>query len=448
MQGQYDVIVLGAGPAGRAAAIIARRSGLNVLIIEKNGFGGTCPLRGCIPKKVLVAAAQALEHARSFPAPLIGAEDLRIDFSGLMRLKQAIIKDTPETVRKSLLAQDIDVLSARARFSGTHTTIADGKEFEARKLIIATGSKPRSLPIKGFEHTLTSDELLEMQSPPASIIFIGAGPIGMEFGHVLARSGTKVTILEAAPRILPSLDKDLTERLALASRRLGMDIYTGVRIEAVERQAHALQVSFSHGGFTKSVLAEAVAGGAGRVADIDDLDLPKAGIERDSRGILTNEYLQTSNPDVFVAGDAVAASPQLSEVATYEGKLAARNLFADTMTPAQYDSVPFVVYTIPEIAGVGLLPDEAIAGRHHVSVLDLSGLKTSRTYGEDVTLSKVVIEEGTGRILGAHILGHRGEELINLFGLAVRFGLTVHDLNNAVFSFPSFSADIKDMLKG
>jgi len=448
MDGPYDVIVLGAGPAGRSAAVTARRQGLNVLVIEKDGFGGTCPLRGCIPKKVFVAAAQAFEHARSSPGPLIGSEDLRINWSGLMHFKHVLIKDTPETVRKSLLAQDIDVLSARARFSGTHTVGADGREFEGRKLIIATGSKPRSLPIKGFEHTLTSDKLLEMQAPPRSIIFIGAGPIGMEFGHILARAGTKVTILEASPRILPSLDQDLTERLMLASRHLGIDIYTGVMIEAIERQTNALAVSFSHGGFTKSVLAEAAAGGVGRVADIDDLDLPKAGIERDGRGILTDAYLRTSNPDVFVAGDAVASSPQLSEVATYEGKLAARNLFADTMIPAQYDSVPFVVYTIPEIAAVGLRPDEALPGKHRISLLDLAGLKTSRTYGEETTLSKVIIEEGTGRILGAHILGHRGEELINLFGLAVRFGLTVHDLNNAIFSFPSFSADIKDMLKG
>lgn len=448
MQGQYDVIVLGAGPAGRSAAVIARRSGLNVLIIEKNGFGGTCPLRGCIPKKVLVTGTQVLERALAFPAALTGAEGLRIDWPGLMRLKHAIIRDTPETVKKSLLTQDIDVLSARARFSGTHTVIADGKEFEGRKLIIATGSKPRSLPIKGFEHTLTSDQILELKTPPESIIFIGAGPIGMEFGHVLARAGARVTILEAAPRILPALDKDLTERLALASRRIGIDIYTGVRIEAIERQAHAVAVTFSHGGFTKSILAEAVAGGAGRVADIDDLDLQRAGIERDGRGIITDAYLRTSNPDVFVAGDAVASSPQLSEVATYEGKLIARNLTAQSMTPVNYDSVPFVVYTIPEIAGVGMPPDEALAGRHHISILDLSGLKTSRISGESGTLSKVVVEEGTGKVLGAHILGHRGEELINIFSLAVRFGLTVSDLNNAVFSFPSFSADIKDMLKG
>ena len=448
MQGQYDVIVLGAGPAGRAAAIIARRSGLKVLVIEKDGFGGTCPLRGCIPKKVLVAAAQALEHAHASAAPLIGAEHLRIDWPGLMRLKQTIIKDTPETVKQGLLAQNIDVLSARARFIGTHTVIAGSQEFESRKLIIATGSKPRTLPIKGFEHTMTSDQLLEMQSPPKSIIFIGAGPIGMEFGHVLARTGTQVTILEAAPRILPALDKELTERLALASRRLGIVIYTDVRIEAIERQAHAMAVSFSHGGFTKTVLAEIAANGAGRVADIDDLDLEKAGIEHDGRGIISDAYLRTSNPDVFLAGDAIASSPQLSEVATYEGKLAARNLNTDRMTPAQYNSVPFVVYTIPEIAGVGLRPDEAQAGLHHVSLLDLAGLKSSRTYGESTTLSKVVIEKNTGKILGAHILGHRGEELINLFGLAVRFGLTVSDLNNSIFSFPSFSADIKDMLKG
>lgn len=444
----YDVIVLGAGPAGRAAAIISRRAGLNVLVIEQNGFGGTCPLRGCIPKKILVAAAQVLENVRTAPAPLAGAESLRLDWTAIMRVKRAIIQDTSETVKDSFTRLGIDVLQAQARFSGAHNIRADGREYAGRKIVIATGSKPRMLPIKGFEHTLTSDHLLTMDTPPASIIFIGAGPIGMEFGHVLARCGTKVTIIEAAGRILPSLDKDLTERLAHISRQIGIDIYTGASIESIERQSQAFALTLSHAGFSKSILASAVANGAGREADIDKLDLDKAEIERNTHGIITDAYLRTSNPDIFVAGDAVSSSPQLSEVATYEGKLVAHNLTRPTMTPADYGTVPFVVYTIPELASVGLRADEAEAGKHHVSLVDLAHLKSSRTYGETTALSKVITEEGTGKILGAHILGHRGEELINIFGLARQFGLTVHDLNNFLFSFPSFSADIKDMLRG
>lgn len=448
MEQIYDLIVIGAGPAGRAAAIIARRAGITVLVIEPDGFGGTCPLRGCIPKKVLMAAAETFEHIRQAPAHLIAAGDPRLDWTGLIGLKRETIRDIPDTVRNGFHALGIDTLQDRGAFSGPHTIAADGREYQARKIVIATGSKPRRLPIKGFELTTTSDALLEMDTRPAVVIFIGAGPIGMEFAHILARAGTTISILEAAPRILPALDKDLTGRLTEATRRLGVDIFTGVQIEAIERNSGGYQVSFLQEGSPRTLSADIVANGAGRTADIDDLALEKAGIERDNRGIITDQFLRTTNPDIFVAGDAVATSPQLSPVATYEGKLAAYNITRPHMTSPDYGSVPYVIYTIPELAGVGLTGEQAQNGKHRVTTLDLTRLKTSRIYAETDAFSKVIVEEDTGKILGAHILGHRGQEIINIFALAKQYGITAHDLNDFMFAFPTFSNDIKDMLKG
>lgn len=448
MESSYDLVVLGAGPAGRAAAIIARRAGISVIVIEQDGFGGTCPLRGCIPKKILVAGAETFENIRRASAQMLEIGPPKLDWAGLIRLKREAIKDIPETVKNGFLQLGIDVVQAWGVFTGPHTVEAGGREYQGKKFVIATGSKPRMLPIEGFELTTTSDELLEMDDQPASIVFIGAGPIGMEFSHILSRAGTRVTILEAAPRILPGLDKDMTERLARETRKLGVNIFTGVRIEAIEKAGASFRVVFAHEGQSETLETDVVANGAGRVADIDGLDLEKALIERDNRGIVTDAFLRTTNKDVFVAGDAVYTSPKLSPVATYEGKIVAHNITSSDMITPDYSSVPYVVYTIPELAGVGMTGEYTDVVKHKVSILDLSTLKTSRAYAETATFSKVFIEEGTGKILGAHILGHRGQELINIFALAKQFNITSKDLNDFMFAFPTFTSDIKDMLKG
>jgi glutathione reductase (NADPH) len=446
----YDVIVIGAGPAGRAAAIVARRHGASVLVVESDGFGGTCPLRGCIPKKVLVAATASLHCIRQAHLQRISVPEARLDWKGLIERKDDIIRNVPETTVRRLETLGIDTLSGQARFTGRNTIGVNGREYGGGKLVIATGSKPRMLPIPGFEHALTSDALLNMKDLPASLVFIGGGAISMEFSHIFNRAGSRVVILEAAPGIIPSLDRQMTDILAGLTRDMGIDIHTGIRIEEIRKGNKGMAVTFTEEGQTHTVQADAVANGAGRIAELDSLDLERAGIDRDKKGILLDTHLRSvSNPDVFTAGDAVSTSPQLSPVATYEGRIVAHNITSGSLVSPDYSTMPFCLYTIPALASVGLTEEEARARGLSFSIVfqDLSGQKVSVIHAEHAVYSKVLIDQETGLIIGAQLIGHDAEEVINLLALAMQYRISSRDLHVFVYAFPTFCSDITEMTR-
>jgi len=449
MEQTFDVIVLGGGPAGRPAAIIARRSGASVMIAEAKMLGGTCPLRGCIPKKVLLASAEVMEGIRHAPGRRIAVRDARLDWGGLIDRKRGIIEHVPENHEQRLLKLGIHVVYGRARFTGPRSIEVEGRIYRGGKIIIATGSRPRTLHIPGFGDTLTSDEFFELSSLPSSVVFIGGGPIGMEFAHILLRSGVAVTVLDAAKRILPSFDADLVKELVELTQSLGAEVITGVSVNSIARASSGLDVTFSAGEESSTIQADIVINSAGRIADYDGLDLQAAGIEMDGKGIVLDEYLRSvSNTDVLAAGDAVPSSPQLSPVATYEGRIAAHNATSPDLISPDYRVVPFVVYTIPSLASVGVTEEEAGSRglRFKTAFHNLEPLKMTRIYTESAAFSKILIEEQTGRIIGAHILGHDAQNLINIFGLAMKHGITSRDLRDFLFAFPTFSSDIPDMI--
>lgn len=453
MNSSYDIIVLGAGPAGIATAIIARRSGVSVLVVEKDGFGGVCPLRGCIPKKILSAAAEAMACIQKAPEThRITVRGAELNWKELIELKRSMIKDVSENSRNRFHSLGIDTINGFAKFTGPKSIEVDGKVYHAGKIVIATGSKPRKLKIPGFEHTLTSDDLFELDALPSSVIFIGGGAIGMEFAHIFARAGSKVTILEAASRILPDMDEDIINELARFTLSLGIEITTGVHVESIQKTQQGAAVTLTIPNITISSTIEAavVANGAGRVADIDGLDLEKAGVATDRKGIVLDEYLRSvSNPDVFAAGDTVSASPHLSPVASYEGHIVARNITSPDLVPADYRVIPTAIYTIPSVAGVGLTEYEAkkqgleFATASH----DLLRLRVSSIYGEQVASSKIIIDRESDLVLGAHIIGHNAQELINIFALAMRFNITAHDLHDTLYTFPTFSSGVPIMVR-
>ncbi len=450
MEQRFDIIVLGGGPAGRPAAIIARRSGASILVVEAEMLGGTCPLRGCIPKKVLLASAEIMENIRQAPSHRITVQDAHLDWEGLIDLKRALIEDIPQGHEERLDGLGIRTIYGRARFTGPHTVEVNGKSYQGGKVLIATGSRPRGLPIPGFENTLTSDELLEIGYRPSSAIFIGGGPIGMEFTHVFLRAGISVTVLDAAKEILPAFDQDLVRELVEFTQSLGAEVIPGVRVQSIAKASSGFAVTFGLKNESSTIEADIVINSAGRVANHQDLGLYAAGVETDERGILLDGYLRSvSNPDIFVAGDAVPSSPQLSPVATYEARIVAHNMVSpeDLLTP-DYSVVPFVVYTIPSLAGVGITEEEASARglRFKTAHHDLKPLKMAEIYTEPAAVSKIVIDRDTDRILGAHILGHSSQELINTFGLAMKHGITSRDLHEFDFAFPTFSSDIPDMV--
>jgi glutathione reductase (NADPH) len=343
----------------------------------------------------------------------------------------------------------VEVIRDHGRFAGPNAVAVGGETLEAKHIVIATGSTPRRLPFPGAEVMITSDDVLSERSLPASVVFVGGGVIALEFSHVYARAGAKVTILEALPRLLDNMDADAVAQLRGETERIGVTIQTGVEIRRIERTADRLRVVYQEGGSERAVEAERVVNGAGRVANVDGLDLAAGQIQSERRRMVLDAHLRsTSNPAVYVCGDAVAEHAQLSPIATYEGRIVGRNIVDGPKHTPDYTGIPACVFTVPALASVGLTQaaaeEKGIELR--VAVNDMREWLSGRTYAEATAWAKVLIDRKTDRIVGAHIVGHSGEELIHIFALAIKHGITASDLGDFVYGFPTFSADIKSML--
>ena len=446
---KFDVVILGGGNAGIGVTGPVRRAGMSVAMIEQDLLGGTCPNRGCTPKKVLVAAGHALHEIERASVHHIAVGKPRLDWAALIDREKDMIKDIPANLARSMEKRNVEVIRGHAAFAGPNLIRVGSRNLEARHIVIATGSKPRPLPISGAELMITSDEMLSERDLPASVIFVGGGVISLEFGHVYARAGADVTILEALPQLLPAMDTDAVARLQTESERIGIRVKTGVGVKRIEPANGRLRVVFTHGGAEHSAEVDRVVNGAGRVANVDTLDLAAGNVEHANGRVAIDRHLRsTSNPIVHVCGDAVPTSPQLSPIATYEGDIVGRNIVEGPTYSPDYASMATSVYTVPPLAAVGLT--EAAARQKgfaiDVHANDMQDWFSAKTYAETVAWSKIIVDQATDRILGAHFVGHAGQELVNLFGLAMRFGLTAGQIRDNVYAYPTFSSDIKHML--
>jgi glutathione reductase (NADPH) len=448
MSQKFDIIILGAGNAGFGVSQIAQAAGKSIAFVESGDFGGTCPNRGCTPKKVLVAAAQALHEIELAPQHGIEVGPARLDWAKLIERKRDMIDFIPGAMEETARSRG-KVYKGKARFVGSNAIEVDGERLEADNIVIATGSITRPLSIPGAEHLITSDEVLSESEMPEEVVFIGGGVIAMEFSHVYARAGARVTILEAMPQLLPRLDQDAVAAIQGESERLGIDVKTAVEVEAISQSDNGLEVTFSHQGKRQTISADRVVNGTGRIANVAELNLAAANIKHDGIRIEVDDYLRSvSNPAVWVAGDALLHSAQLSPLATYEGRIVGQNIVDGVNVKPDCSVVPSAVYTVPALASVGMTESEAEAADldfdSHSS--DMSGWFSARFYAETVAWAKVLVEKGTRRIIGAHIVGHHGEELIHLFALAMRHGIDADQLGDEMYAFPTFAADIKSML--
>jgi glutathione reductase (NADPH) len=448
MADRYDIIILGGGNAGFGVSSIAAPAGKRIAFVEERDFGGTCPNRGCTPKKVLVAAAHALHEIETAASHGIETGPATLDWGKLIDREQALISHLPDAMA-GLAEKRGDVFRGTAKFVGPNAVEVDGQKLEADNIVIATGSTPRPLPIPGAELMITSEEVLTERTRPDEIVFIGGGVIAMEFSHVYGRAGTKVTILEAMPRLLPRADQDAIAAIRAESERIGIDIKTDVRVNRIEQTDGRLSVNYTHDGAEHSITADRVVNGAGRIANIAGLDLDAAGVAHDGIRIDVDEHLRSvSNPSVWVAGDALAHSAQLSPVATYEGQIVGRNIVEGAKHKPDYSVIPSGVFTVPAMSSVGLTEAEAAEQGIEVAVntSDMTGWISGKTYAETAAWVKTLVEKASGRIVGAHMVGHSGEELIHLFAMAMKFGITTDQLKDQLFAFPTFSADLKSMI--
>lgn len=447
MTKDYDFVILGSGNAGAAAARVAKDAGKSVAMVESWDVGGTCALRGCVPKKVYVAAAETLHAIAIAPEHHISVGPATVDWPALLERKQGFVRGVAKSFEEGFTSNGYDVIHGAAKFTGPNAIAVGDDAYSFKKAVIATGSAPRSLPIPGFENTVDSNDLLEMEQLPESILFIGGGVIAFELGHVFQRAGSQVTILEVMDRALPNNEPEVVDKLLEESRRIGMEVHLGAVTSQIVAEGGGFTVHFAHGGADKTAKVAMVANGAGRIANLGGLDLEAAGIETAGPVLAVDGYLRsTSNPDVFGAGDTVAG-PQLSALATYEGRIAGHNALAAKadLIEADYRSVPSVVFAVPNLASVGMTEAAATEAGLDFAVKpnDMTSWRSSITYAETAAISKVLVENGTDKILGANILGHGAAEIIHTFAFAIKHGVTASELAHTVYAYPTMTSDIK-----
>jgi glutathione reductase (NADPH) len=445
---RYDLAVIGSGSAAMVAAMRVRGAGRTVAVIDHRPFGGTCALRGCDPKKMLVGGAAALDHARRMHGRGI-AGDARIDWRELIAFKRAFTDPVPARHEASYAAKGIDTYHGRARFTSRSTLAVDGETIEARAILVAAGAEPVALGIAGEEHLATSERFLELDALPQRIVLVGGGYIAAEFSHLAARAGANVTILQRAPRLLARFDADCVGWLMESFRRWAIDVRTRTTVEAIEKRGRAFLVRARAEPGALEIEADLVVHAAGRMPALEALDLQAGGVETENGRLRLNEYLQsTSNASVYAAGDAAGLGPPLTPVSSHDAKVAAENIVHGNRARPDYRAVPSVAFSIPPIAAVGL--DEAAARgqglRFRVNSRKASDWFTARQAAEPVYGFKILVEEQTERILGAHLVGAHADEVINLFALAIRQGLNAGDLRTTMFAYPTGASDIGYML--
>ncbi|HEY3013210.1 MAG TPA: NAD(P)/FAD-dependent oxidoreductase [Gemmatimonadales bacterium] len=443
------MIVIGTGAGGSGPAYRCRQAGWRVAVVDDEPYGGTCALRGCDPKKVLVGAADLADWNRRMAGSAISGST-RIDWPALMRFKRTFTDPVPASREAAFRNAGIETYHGIARFTGEDRLIVGDRELQARHVVIASGAEPRRLGIPGEKHLRTSTDFLELDELPRRIAFLGAGYISFEFAHVARRAGSEVVML-GRERALASFDQDLVQRLVGHTVALGVDVRLNAPATAVENRGGGCRVHFRGPSGDETVEADLVVHAAGRVPKTRQLDLRTGNVKTDQRGAVeVNEFLQSvSNPRVYATGDAALppGSLPLTPVAAHEGLVVASNLLHGNRKTPDYRGIPSVVYTVPPLARVGPTEAEAMQQRLtvHVKSEETGEWFSNRRVREGTAMFKTIVEEGTQRVLGAHLLGPHAEEVINIFALAVRHGLTVSDLTHMIYAYPTSASDVASM---
>lgn len=448
MAKHYDLIVVGTGTAAMVAAMRARAAGWTVAVIDFRPFGGTCALRGCDPKKMLVTGAEVIDAARRMRLNGVVGQ-LHIDWPDLIAFKRTFTDPVPKNRERTYAEKGIDAFTGKARFTGRNTMTVDDTALEGRHFLIAAGAEPVKLGIIGEEYLATHENFLSLEQLPRRIVLVGGGYIASEFSHIAARAGASVTILQRGERMLEQFDPDLVGWLMETFRTIGIDVRVRTTVEAIEKSDSAFAVRASSEGQLTTFEADLVVHAAGRAPALDLLELDTAGVTVEKGHLKLNEFLQSvSNPAVYAAGDAAQTGPPLTPVSSHDAKVAIANLLEGNRHTPNYLGVPSVAFTVPPIAAVGLNETQARTQglQFDVKCQKASDWYTARRVAEPVYGFKVLVENSTGRILGAHLVGPHVDEVINIFGLAIRHRLPADDLKTTMFAYPTGASDISSML--
>ena len=441
----FDVIVIGTGVAGQTAAGELASAGKRVGIADRREYGGTCALRGCEPKKVLFAAAQAIERAHGHAEQgLTGTVSL--DWPSLIAFKRTFTDPTPQKIEAALEGQGVVTLHGEAHFVSDNELEIGGVAYSAKHVVVATGAVPIALGMPGEELVVDSEAFMEAEGLARRIVFIGGGYISFEFAHIAAAAGAEAMILHRSARVLREFDADLAGMLAESYREAGISVRTDAPVTAVRTVHDGLEVVLGDG---SAIECDMVVHGAGRTPDLAGLELDVAGVAYGRRGVEVDTSMRsTTNPRVYAAGDAAAAGAPLTPVGIAQARVVVRNIVAPGTAVFEPGFVPSVAFSGPPLASVGMSPEEAESAGLDIDVrfTDMTEWASIRRVGAPVAGAKIVTERGTGRILGAHLLGPGADEVINVFAAAMRGGLTADDIRSGIWAYPTHASDIVYLL--
>ena len=461
MAEQFDVTIIGSGPGGYVAAVRAGQLGLKTAIIEKEPdarLGGTCGLRGCIPTKALLNAAHLYQKAGEFEKFGLKVKDLSYDFPGVQKYKSDVVTKNAAGVTYLMKKNKVNVFNGFGKIVGkgkVEVTGADGKKqtVESKNIIIATGSVVR--PIPGFEtdgkQVVNSDQILELEKVPKSLIVMGSGAVGVEFASVYARFGADTTVVELLDRIVPLEDADVSKELLRSFKKQGIKCEPGVKLDKLEKSKKGVKVSGKNAkGEDVSFEAEMLLVAVGRMPYTEGLGLENTKVKVSPKGTIeTNEYCETAEPGIFAIGD-VLPTAQLAHLASKEGILVVEKLAGKKVEPINHRLVPNCTYCDPEVASVGLTEAKAKELGYDVKVgkFPMSASGKARILGETDGFVKIVAEKKYDEVLGVHIIGPHATELLAEACVGMALETTADELGRIIHAHPTVSETVAEAAEG
>jgi len=427
----YDVAIIGAGWAGYNAAKLAQKAGLRIVIIEKDAVGGTCLNRGCIPTKAFIQSAKIFSSAKKAGTFGVSLQTPSVSFEAIQQRKETLVKQLRQGM--DFMLRGIDLLKGSARLISNNQIRVDDTVIDAKNIIIASGSRSYELPGFTFDGktVISSDDVLRLTKQPKSMLIIGGGVIGCEFAGFFAALGTKITVVEKMSQLIPGLDSDLSRKLEILFKKKGISVLTNTDAGLLDRTS-----------FEKILVC------VGRVPLLESLGLEEAGISIDKGKVAVDDYLRTSKPTVYAAGDCTGKL-MLAHYAAYQGERAAWNCaHPDALKKVDNLVVPSCIFTDPEIATVGLTEKEAVNQGKHVgqAKFDFLASGMARILDETEGYVKIVYDIDSDVVLGASILGPRATELISVFSVVVTSKLTRRALKEFIFAHPTLSECIHEIV--
>ncbi len=449
----FDVIILGGGPAGYVAAIRSAQLGLSVAVVEQDKLGGVCVNIGCIPTKALLHSAKAA-NLIAHEAKDLGIETgpIKTDYGVAMKRSRRVSEQNSKGVEFLMKKNKVTVLKGRGVLQPGKKVKVGSDVHEAKKgIVIASGSRVKGIPALGLEinktTVISSDQALFLESAPKTMAVIGAGAVGTEFADIFNAFGTKVTLIEALPRILPIEDAEASDVVAKSYRKRGIAVHAGAKVVKADVKKDGVTLTLEVGGKTETVEAEKVLMAAGRAVNTEDLGLEAVGIQLTDRGFIKVDLktLQTSVPGYYAIGD-VAGPPMLAHKGSREGTHVAEVLAGHTPHPIRYDNIPSVTYCHPEVASIGLTEEQCKEQKldYQVGRFPFSANGRARATNETDGLVKIIRDKKYGEILGAHIVSGHASEMIHELAVARENEYTVEEIDLAVHAHPTLSEAIAE----